>query len=110
MDQLIANAATTEPTTTPDGAQRRVLSHGGSMMAVQFTFEAGQRGALHSHPHEQIGYVVAGELDLLMNGHDPVRLTAGCSYYVPPNTEHGVIIHAPTILLDVFTPQRKEFL
>lgn len=108
--QLIASSQSTEPVTTPEGAERRVLSHGGGMMVVEFRFDAGTVAPVHSHPHEQVGYVVSGELDLLMEGHDDVRLGAGASYYVPPNVRHGVVVHAPTILVDVFTPIREDFL
>ncbi len=94
----------------PDGAQRRVLSYGGQLMLVEFTFEAGVTSWLHSHPHEQVGYVVSGELDFNMEGHAPVRLKAGGSYYVPPNVKHNVTTCAPTVLIDVFTPIRQDFL
>ncbi|HEU4329357.1 MAG TPA: cupin domain-containing protein [Roseiflexaceae bacterium] len=107
---LIAQAATIPPVTTPEGAERRVLSYGGGMMLVQFTFAAGVASALHSHPHEQIGYVVSGEIDLLMDGQPPVRLPAGGSYYVPPNVRHGIVTLAPTVLVDCFTPIREDFL
>lgn len=109
-EQIIASAAETAPAITPEGARRRVLSHGGGMMAVQFEFDAGVAGNVHSHPHEQIGYVVSGEIDLIMEGRETVRLTAGCTYYVPPNVRHGVITHAPTVLFDCFTPIREDFL
>jgi quercetin dioxygenase-like cupin family protein len=95
---------------TPEGARRRVLSYGGSMMAVQFEFDAGVAAPVHSHPHEQIGYVVAGEIDLIMEGHETARLTAGSTYYVPPHVRHGIVTHAPTVLLDCFTPIREDFL
>jgi quercetin dioxygenase-like cupin family protein len=108
--QIIAHAPEVLAAITPEGAQRRVLSYGGGMMAVQFTFEAGVSAAVHSHPHEQIGYVVSGEIDLIMEGEPTVRLRAGSSYYVPPNVRHGVITYAPTVLFDCFTPIREDFL
>ncbi|MBA3948091.1 MAG: cupin domain-containing protein [Herpetosiphonaceae bacterium] len=96
--------------TTPEGAERRVLSYGGGMMLVQFTFRAPTVTPLHRHPHEQIGYVVTGMLDLMMDGHPVTRLTAGSSYYVAPNVMHGIVTHEPTIVVDCFTPIRDEFL
>lgn len=95
---------------TPEGAERRVLSHGGGMMAVQFRFGAGVTTQKHKHSHEQIGYVVSGLLDLFMDGQAPMRLKGGCSYYVPPNVPHSIITHEPTILIDCFTPVREDFL
>jgi len=108
--KILADAAHEAPFTTPEGAERRMLSYGGAMMLVQFTFDAGITTPVHSHPHEQIGYVVAGELDLLMEGQETARLVAGCSYYVAPNVRHGIITHAPTVLIDCFTPVREDFL
>ena len=96
---------------TPEGAERRVLSHGGGMMLVEFTVpRAGIEAPIHSHPHEQLGYVKSGEIDLIMEGEETRRLTEGGSYYVAPNRRHGVITYAPTVLVDAFTPIREDFL
>jgi unsaturated pyranuronate lyase len=108
--KLIANATDEPAATTPDGAQRRVLSYGGSLMLVEFRFEGGIASWEHSHPHEQVGYVVDGEIDFVMAGHEPVRLRKGGSYYVPANVKHYVVTHAATVLLDAFTPVRDDFL
>jgi quercetin dioxygenase-like cupin family protein len=93
---------------TPEGAERRVLSYGGGLMAVEFRFPAGVHAPIHSHPHEQIGYVVSGELELIVEG-AATRLGPGDSYYVPPNVRHGVVTLTPCVLLDCFTPIRSEF-
>ena len=108
--KILAHALQEPFVTTPEGAQRRILSYGGGMMLVQFTFEAGVSAPIHSHPHEQVGYVVSGEIDLIMDGSARTRLTAGGSYYVAPNVKHGIITHAPTVLIDCFTPIREDFL
>ena len=108
--KITAYAGDEPAVTTPDGAQRRVLSYGGNMMVVQFTFDAATTSWLHSHPHEQVGYVVSGEIDFHMEGRAPVRLTAGGSYYVPPDVKHNIVTYAPTVLIDAFTPIRKDFL
>jgi quercetin dioxygenase-like cupin family protein len=108
--KIIAQASQEAFITTPEGAQRRILSYGGDMMLVEFTFESGVTAAIHSHPHEQVGYVVSGEIDLIMEGFDRTRLTAGGSYYVAPNVPHGITTYAPTVLIDCFTPIREDFL
>ena len=108
--KITAHASDEPAVTTPDGAQRRVLSYGGNMMVVQFTFEAGVASWLHSHPHEQVGYVVSGEIDFNLEGHEPVRLKAGGAYYVPSNSKHTIVTYAPTVLVDAFTPIRGDFL
>src|SRR5687767_9602546 len=108
--KVLADAAHEPVVTTPEGAERRILSYGGGMMLVQFTFRNDTTAPLHSHPHEQIGYVLSGAIDLIMDGHATKRLTAGSSYYVAPNTPHGVVTHGPTVLLDCFAPIREDFL
>jgi quercetin dioxygenase-like cupin family protein len=108
--RLFARAAEESPTLTPDGAERRVLSYGGRLMLVQFSFKAGVASLEHSHPHEQIGYVVSGEIDVVTEGAEPVRLTSGGSYYVPSNVRHYIRTILPSVLIDAFTPVRDDFL
>jgi quercetin dioxygenase-like cupin family protein len=107
---LAIESTDVQPTTTPDGAQRRVLAYGASLMLVRFDFAAGASSWSHSHPHDQVGYVASGEIDFIMEGQAPVRLHAGGSYYVPPNVKHNVVTYAPTVLLDAFTPMREDFI
>lgn len=99
-----------QPIITPEGGERRLLSYGGGIMLVQFTFAAGVSTAIHEHPHEQIGYVVSGLIDLLIDGQAAVRLSAGDSYYVAPHLRHGIITHRPTVVIDCFSPIREDFL
>jgi quercetin dioxygenase-like cupin family protein len=108
--KLIAQAENEPVVKTPDGAQRRILSYGGGMMLVQFTFDAGATSWHHNHPHEQLGYVVSGEIDFVMDGQETVRLKAGGGYYVPSNIKHHIVTYAPTVLIDAFTPVREDFL
>ena len=91
-----------------DGVKRKMLATGGSMMSVQLQFLKGAVGALHHHPHEQIGYVVSGSFEFTMAGEKTV-IKAGDSYYVAPSVEHGVVALEDSVLLDVFTPQRQDF-
>lgn len=78
-------------------------------MAVEFTFQQGGIGAIHSHPHEQIGYIVKGSFEVTLNGTTAI-LTAGDTYYVPPHVPHGVKALVDGVVFDVFTPQREDFL
>lgn len=91
------------------GVQRKILATDGKMMTVEVHFEKGAIGALHSHPHEQIGYVVKGSFEATLDGNTTI-IHSGDSYYAPPNVAHGVVALEPGILLDVFTPQREDFL
>ena len=107
---LIADASQVTPVQMAEGVQRRLLTYGGSLMIGQFSFAAGAVAAWHSHPAEQISYVVSGEIDFYIEGSEPRRLTAGCSFYIPSNVKHQVVAIIPTIIVDTFSPQRPEFL
>ena len=108
--KLITHAGQEAAFQVKKGMQRRLLSYGGSLMMAQFIFEAGASADWHCHPHEQISYVLSGEIDYCVEGQEPVRLTAGGSFYVPPNVTHKVVAYAPSVLVDTFTPMRDEFI
>jgi quercetin dioxygenase-like cupin family protein len=44
----------------------------------------------HFHPGIEAGYVLAGELTLLVDGQPPKPLKVGDSYQVPPNAIHDI--------------------
>ncbi len=64
----------------------------------------------HSHPHEQISYVVSGEINLFMEG-SLVHLGPGDMFTVPPNVPHSVqLLTNQVVIVDSFTPIREDFL
>ena len=90
--------------------RRKILSRGGSMMAVEVHFKKGGIGKKHSHDqHQQISYILDGEFEVEV-GEDKKILTEGDSFYAGENVEHGVKALKDSVILDVFTPQRDEFL
>lgn len=91
------------------GVKRKILAYSNNIMAVELCFEKGAVGALHSHSHEQVGYLVKGSL-IYEEAGKKTTLHAGDTYYVPPNVEHGVVTLEDVILLDVFTPMREDFI
>ena len=50
------------------GMQRQVLAHNEQIMLVRHFFEQGWVGARHSHPHDQLVYVVSGALRVDVDG------------------------------------------
>ncbi|WP_455815120.1 cupin domain-containing protein [Pseudomonas graminis] len=92
-----------------DGVSRRVLAHGGSMMAVEVSFEAGAIGPMHHHVHEQLTYVLSGRFRFTI-GDETHDVGAGDTLYKKPDIVHGCICLEKGVLLDTFTPQRQDFL
>jgi len=91
------------------GVSRKILAHDGNMLAAEVTFKKGSVGAVHTHPHEQICYVLEGSFELNMDG-EICTIKKGDTYYAKPNIPHGVVALEDGKLLDVFTPQREDFL
>lgn len=103
-----------ETVVTPLGpARSRYLAHTERLMVVVVDFNDGPAIAPdppHAHPHEQVTYVAAGELILVMNG-EKTRLCAGDLFTVPPDVPHAVqALSSHVRLIDAFNPIRREFL
>ena len=92
-----------------EGTTRKIMAHGGGLMSVEVTFEADAVGAVHTHPHEQISYVAEGTFEYTIDG-KAVILEKGDSCYVAAGLPHGVRALTAGVLIDVFTPQREDFL
>ena len=91
------------------GITRRILAHEGGMMIVEATFQKGAVGTAHRHPHEQVSYILSGKFRYTMDGESYI-LEKGDTYYVPPEVLHGAEALEDSVILDVFTPQREDFL
>ena len=91
------------------GVSRRIMAYNDNLMCVEIHFEEGAVGALHSHPHEQITYVLSGEFEFTIGGVKQI-IKAGDSTYEQPDIEHGTRCLKAGVLLDVFTPHREDFL
>ena len=64
----------------------------------------------HSHPQEQISYVVSGEL-IVFIGDEQTRLGPGDMFTVPPNIPHSIRLLTKYVrLVDTFHPIRDDFL
>ena len=63
----------------------------------------------HTHPHEQAGIVVEGEMVMGIGG-EVRALKPGDMYIIPGNVEHYArCAGIPAKVLDIFSPVRKEF-
>ena len=87
---------------------RRVLAYCEGLMCVENTFEKGAVGKLHSHPHTQITYVVSGEFAFTIDG-ETKTVRAGDTMLKQDGVVHGCECLEAGILLDIFTPMRKDF-
>jgi len=62
----------------------------------------------HSHPHEQIGYMVEGEAEFIIDGKS-FQVRAGQMWRLPGGVPHKVIAgDRPMRAIDVFYPVRED--
>jgi len=92
-----------------EGVERKAFSGNGATVALN-RLMPGHEPRPHSHPNEQIAYVISGRIDFHV-GAKVIRLGAGGLLVIPPNVEHwGVVVgDEPVLNLDVFTPKRAEY-
>ncbi|HYO30465.1 MAG TPA: cupin domain-containing protein [Thermomicrobiales bacterium] len=65
---------------------------------------------IHRHPHEQIGVVLEGAIEVTIGG-ETRRVGPGDAYAVPGGVEHGGRTGEDGVLvLETFTPVRQEYL
>lgn len=96
-------------TSTPDGNRRRVILYTEELMMVEFAFEKGGIGAVHSHPHVQSSYVAEGRFEVTIDGETAI-VEEGGAFIVPSSLVHGVKALEAGRLVDTFAPHRADFL
>ena len=92
-----------------NGVTRKILAYSKNIMSVEVHFTKGAKGELHSHPHEQLTYVLSGEFEFTIDKETKI-VKAGDVLYKEPNIMHGCRCLKNGVLLDNFTPIRQDFI
>jgi quercetin dioxygenase-like cupin family protein len=91
------------PPASPPGIKRKILSQmdgpaaGYVTVMAEVEIEPGVLIARHMHPGVESGYVVAGEIDLSVEGRPTIALKPGDGYQVPPYTPHAGTKNGPKL-------------
>jgi quercetin dioxygenase-like cupin family protein len=90
------------------GIQART-AWGEQMLCSIVDLQPGSVLPLHSHPHEQAGIVLEGELEMTIAGETRL-LQRGALYIIPGDVEHSARVgERAARVLDVFSPVREEY-
>lgn len=89
--------------------KREILSSDGSLMLVKVELQQGFLGDIDQHPEEQISYIEKGKVEFEVNGEKRI-LNKGDIQYIPSNVKHQVRVIEECVIMDVFTPIRKDLL
>ena len=90
------------------GLIRLVGAYNEKLFLAEHYMEEGWVGAAHSHPHEQIVYVISGHLRVTAGG-ETFEVRSGDSFVVRGGVEHQASALEATHVIDVFTPCRNDY-
>lgn len=92
-----------------DRIRLKTLAHGDKTLMAEFRLEQGAVLPRHSHPHEQTGYLVAGQMKLTI-GAVTHLVNPGDSWCIPGGTEHNAVANEESVAIEVFSPVREDYL
>jgi len=108
-DLVVVNAADARTSEPEAGLVRRVGAYNNKLFLAEHRMEKGWVGARHSHPHEQLVYVVSGHLKVSV-GDEEFEARTGDSFVVRGGVEHQASAMESSLVIDVFTPLREDYL
>ncbi len=109
-DGLILPPGAAAPITEPEpGLEREVLVRSSELMLVRHQMRKGWRGTRHRHTHEQMVYVIKGRVRIKVEKawHDAAEAD---NFIVSSNAEHEAEALEDSVVLDIFTPAREDYL
>ncbi|MEV4348246.1 cupin domain-containing protein [Actinoplanes sp. NPDC049596] len=62
---------------------------GRDIVQVRTEIPAGVESGWHTHPGEEVGYIVAGTVRMEIRGQDTLLLRPGDGFLIPPRTPHN---------------------
>jgi quercetin dioxygenase-like cupin family protein len=83
------------------GGERAMLMHA--------VLDHGASVPEHSHPQEQISFVLEGRLAFQIAG-EVCEVAAGEAVHIPANAPHAVRALEPSVVVDVFSPVRPDLI
>lgn len=87
----------------------RQYVYGKEAMLARFVFKKGAIIPEHSHPSEQITYILKGAVKVNIQGKE-IIVRSGEVLIIPPNVPHRFEALEDTIDLDVFSPPRQDWI
>jgi quercetin dioxygenase-like cupin family protein len=88
----------------------RQFVHGEQAMLARLFLRKGCIVPEHSHPNEQITYVIEGALRFTLTGVETVMVSGGEMLVIPAHMKHSAEALEDTIDMDVFAPPREDWI
>ena len=90
------------------GLTRLVGAYNDKLFLAEHRMEQGWIGTAHSHPHDQMAYVISGRLRVRA-GEETFEVGAGDTFVIRGGVEHQASAIEPSVVIDVFTPCREDY-
>ena len=98
------------PVTNPEpGLTRMVGAYNDKLFLAEHEMAKGWVGTVHSHPHDQIVYVVHGHIRVMCQG-NTFDARTGDTFVVRGGVQHGASAIEDSRVVDVFTPCREDYI
>jgi quercetin dioxygenase-like cupin family protein len=68
---------------------------GRDIVQVLTEIPAGVESGWHTHPGEEVGYILAGTVRMMIADRDTLILEAGDGFLIPPRTPHNALDEGP---------------
>lgn len=92
-----------------EGVTMRPLAFEEKTILCEFKLQKGNTLPSHQHPYEQTGYLISGKLNFRIE--DQWHLAEpGDSWSIPENVVHEVKIIEDSIVIELFSPIRPDYL
>ena len=92
-----------------EGVHYKTLTYGAKTSLSEFSLKKGSVIPRHKHPHEQTGYMISGRM-MFTIGTERFEAEPGDSWNIPGNVEHNVEVLEDTVVIEVFSPAREDYL
>lgn len=107
-DLVVVPHASGKQSEPEDGLKRRVLAYNDKLFVAEHEMVKGWAGKVHSHPHDQVVYVVKGHLRIICQ-ETTFEIRTGDTFVVRGGVEHGASALEDSVVVDVFTPCREDY-
>ncbi|MFT3679524.1 MAG: cupin domain-containing protein [Ferruginibacter sp.] len=84
-------------------------AHGQNMSLGLVELQSGSAVPLHQHIHEQITFIIEGQLKMNIGGIEYL-LVPGSHFVIPPGTWHDAFAVTDCKVIDAFAPVREDYI
>jgi len=84
------------------------LVHGNQSTLSVVEIKKGSVLPEHHHVHEQITFILKGQLDMMIGGKS-YSMTEGTIHVIPSNVPHSAVAATDCTVVDAFSPAREDY-